>query len=210
MFRICLGASPPAAQSTRSSATSGRQSNCTWRDCKKSADRRNFLRLLRYDIQVLPLLSELFDHQAWADASMLGAVRACPAAYEDEKLRQTLHHMITVQRAFLAVFVKWPLDLNAELKPPESLDVLVARFRETHPAEIAFVKGLDDASFTRVIETPWPPGAKLTLAQALMQVLLYDQSHRGQCASRLRAAGGEPPTLDFILWLKDRPAPAWS
>jgi uncharacterized damage-inducible protein DinB len=78
---------------------------------------------------VLPLLSELFDHQAWADASMLGAVRACPAAYEDEKLRQTLHHMITVQRAFLAVFVKWPLDLNAELKPPESLDVLVARFR---------------------------------------------------------------------------------
>jgi uncharacterized damage-inducible protein DinB len=159
---------------------------------------------------VLPLLSELFDHQAWADASMLGAVRACPAAYEDEKLRQTLHHMITVQRAFLAVFVKWPLDLNAELKPPESLDVLVARFRETHPAEIAFVKGLDDASLTRVIETPWLPGAKLTLAQALMQVLLHSQSHRGQCASRLRAAGGEPPTLDFILWLKDRPAPAWS
>src|ERR1700722_10747904 len=111
MFRTCPDASPPAAPSKKWSATSANRSNCTWRDCAKSADRRNFPSLLRYDNQVLPLLSELFDHQAWADASMLGAVRACPAAYEDEKLRQTLHHMITVQRAFLAVFVKGPLDL---------------------------------------------------------------------------------------------------
>jgi uncharacterized damage-inducible protein DinB len=159
---------------------------------------------------MLPLLGELFDHQAWSDATLLTAVRACPAACDDEKLRQSLHHMITVQRAFLALFVKWPLDMNAELKPPESFDVLVARFRDTHPAEIAFVKGLDDASLTRVIEPPWLPGAKLTLAQAMMQVVMHSQWHRGQCASRLRAAGGQPPTLDFILWLKDRPAPVWS
>jgi uncharacterized damage-inducible protein DinB len=158
---------------------------------------------------MLPLFAELFDHQAWADATMLAAVRACPAACDDEKLRQTLHHMITVQRAYLALLVKWPLDMNAELKPPESLDVLVARFRDTHPAEIAFAKSLDDASLTRVIEPPWLPGAKLTVAQAMMQVLMHSQWHRGQLASRLRAAGGQPPTLDFILWLKDRPAPAW-
>jgi uncharacterized damage-inducible protein DinB len=158
---------------------------------------------------MLPLFGELFEHQAWADATMLAAVRAFPAACDDEKMRQSLHHMITVQRAFLALLVKWPLDMSAELKPPESLDVLVARFRDTHPAEIAFAKGLDDASLTRVIEPPWLPGAKLTLAQAMMQVLLHSQWHRGQCASRLRAAGGQPPTLDFILWLKDRPAPAW-
>jgi uncharacterized damage-inducible protein DinB len=166
--------------------------------------------LLRYDIQVLPLLAELFDHQAWADATLLAAIRACPAALDDEKLRQTLHHMITVQRAFLALFVKWPLDMNAELKAPDSFDVLTARFRDTHPAEIAFVKGLDPAALDRVIETPWLPGAKLTLAQAMMQVLMHSQSHRGQCLSRLRAAGGQPPTLDFILWLKDHPTPVWS
>ncbi len=159
---------------------------------------------------MLPLLAELFEHQAWADATLLMAIRACPAAWDDEKVRQTLHHVVTVQRAFLALFVTWPLDMNAELKPPESFDALVARFRVTHPAEIAFVKGLDAAALDRVIETPWLPGAKLTLAQAMMQVLLHSQSHRGQCLTRLRAAGGQPPTLDFILWLKDRPAPAWS
>lgn len=159
---------------------------------------------------MLPLLSELFEHQAWADATMLAAVRACPAACDDEKLRHALHHMITVQRAFLALFVKWPLDMAAELKPPASLDALAARFRETHPAEVAFVKDLDDAALARVIEPPWLPGVKLTVAQGMMQILMHSQWHRGQCASRLRAAGGQPPTVDFILWLKDRPAPAWS
>jgi len=166
--------------------------------------------MLRYDIQVLPLLAELYDHQAWADATMLAAIRACPAACDDEKLRQTLHHMITVQRAFLALFVKWPLDMNAELKAPETFDALVARFRDTHPAEMSFVKDLDDAALARVIEPPWLPGAKLTLGEAMMQVLMHSQWHRGQCAARLRAAGGQPPTVDFILWVKDRPAPAWS
>jgi uncharacterized damage-inducible protein DinB len=166
--------------------------------------------LLRYDIQVLPLLAELFDHQAWADATMLAAVRALPAACDDAKLRQTLHHIVMVQRAFLSIFLKRAFDMAAELKEPESLDAFAARFRDTHAEELAFVGALEDSELSRAIETPWMPGAKLTLAQAMMQVVMHSQSHRGQCASRLRAAGGQPPTLDFIVWLKDRPAPVWS
>jgi uncharacterized damage-inducible protein DinB len=159
---------------------------------------------------MLPLLAELFDHQAWADATMLAAVRACPAACDDEKLRQTLHHIVMVQRAFLSIFLKRTFDMAAELKEPESLDAFAARFRETQAEELAFVGALDDSALSRPIETPWLPGTKLTLAQAMMQVVMHSQAHRGQCASRLRAAGGQPPTLDFIVWLKDRPAPVWS
>jgi uncharacterized damage-inducible protein DinB len=159
---------------------------------------------------MVPLMGELFDHQAWADAAILGAVRACPGAWENEKLRHTLHHIIMVQRAFLSIFLNRPFDMAAESKPPESLDALAARFRDAQGEELAFVRQVDDAALARVIETPWIPGAKLTLAQALMQVVMHSQSHRGQCASRLRELGGEPPILDFILWLKDRPAPTWS
>jgi uncharacterized damage-inducible protein DinB len=158
---------------------------------------------------MLPLMGDLFEHQAWADASMLDAVRNHAPAGDDAKLRETLHHIVMVQRAFLSIFLKRPFDMAAELQPPESLDALVARFRDTHPEELAFVKSLDEPSLARVIETPWIPGAKLTLAQAMTQVVMHGQWHRGQCASRLRAAGGQPPTLDFIVWLKDRPAPAW-
>jgi uncharacterized damage-inducible protein DinB len=43
-----------------------------------------------------------------------------------------------------------------------------------------------------------------------MQICLHSQGHRAQCASKLRALGGVPPVLDYVLWIKtDRPAPAW-
>jgi uncharacterized damage-inducible protein DinB len=89
------------------------------------------------------------------------------------------------------------------------LDAFCARFRETHTEALTFVNDVDDQALTRVVETPWLPGAKLTLAEAMMQVVMHSQWHRGQCASRLSEAGATPPTLDFIVWLKDRPAPVW-
>src|SRR6202050_3010265 len=109
---------------------------------------------------MLPLMAELFEHQAWADAAIIGAVRACPAAVDDEKLRQTLHHIVMVQRAFLSIFLKRTFDMAAELKEPESLDAFAARFRETHAEELAFVSALDDSALSRPIETPWLPGTK--------------------------------------------------
>ena len=40
-----------------------------------------------------------------------------------------------------------------------------------------------------------------------LQVVLHTQHHRGQVCARLRDAGGEPPTVDFIVWLwEGRPA----
>src|SRR5665213_1764192 len=121
------------------------------------------------------LLTELFDHQAWADATILAAIRACPAARNDEKMLSALHHIIMVQRAFLSMFLKRPFDMEAESKTPDSLDAFTLRFRETHAEEVAFVKDLDDASLERALESPWLPDAKLTFAQATMQVVMHSQ-----------------------------------
>jgi uncharacterized damage-inducible protein DinB len=166
--------------------------------------------LKRYHVQMVSLLNDLFAHQAWADAAILAAIRSCPAAAENEKLRHTLHHILMVQRAFLSMFLKLPFEMAAESKQLESLDAYAERFRETHAQEGAFVKGVDEESLAGRFESPWFPDAKLTLVQAMMQVVMHSQSHRGQCATRLREAGGQPPVLDFILWLKDRPAPNWN
>jgi uncharacterized damage-inducible protein DinB len=152
----------------------------------------------------------LFDHLAWADATLLAAVQNCPAARDNEAMRHTLHHIVMVQRAFLAMFLKRPFDMAVESKQPDSLDAFLTSFRETHAEELAFIRTLDDAALSGRFESPWFPDAKLTLGQAMMQVVMHSQSHRGQCLSRLREAGEKPPTLDFILWLKDRPSPNWS
>jgi uncharacterized damage-inducible protein DinB len=41
--------------------------------------------------------------------------------------------------------------------------------------------------------------------------VLHTQHHRGQVCTRLREVGGEPPTVDFIVWLwENRPDPTWT
>lgn len=159
---------------------------------------------------MIDMINALFKHQAWADAAILQAVRAYPEAGKDEKLHITLHHIVMVQRAFLSLFLGRPFDMQKELQPPESLADLENLFRDSHNEELSFVSTLQDADLARVIEMPWIPGSRPSLAEALMQVVMHSQNHRGQSLSRLRAIGGNPPTLDFILWLKDRPAPQWS
>jgi uncharacterized damage-inducible protein DinB len=158
---------------------------------------------------MIGMINELFKHQAWADAAILQAVRAYPEAGNDEKLRHALHHIVMVQRAFLSLFLGRPFDMQKELQAPESLAGLESLFRDSQAEELAFVSSLQEAELTRVIEMPWIPGSLPSLAEALMQVVMHSQNHRGQCLSRLRTIGGNPPTLDFILWLKDRPAPVW-
>jgi len=158
---------------------------------------------------MLEMIRSLYAHQAWADASIFAAIAKHEAASQDESLRKTLHHIVVVQRAFHALFVKRPFDFAAEMRMPAGLAEVEGLFREIHAEEIAFASRLQEAELSAPFDMPWIPGAKLTNREAHMQVVMHSQHHRGQCAARLRALGGAPPTVDFIIWLKDRPA-AWS
>ena len=156
------------------------------------------------------MLHELFQHQAWADMALLDAVRTHADAWNDEKMRWTLHHIVMVQRAFLSLCSGSPFDIQSEMKVPESFAVLEQTYRDSHAAEWAFVSKLADGDLSRVIDMPWIPGCRPSLAEALMQVVMHSQNHRGQCLTRLRAMGANAPTLDFIMWVKDRPTAAGS
>jgi uncharacterized damage-inducible protein DinB len=158
---------------------------------------------------MLSMIRDLFNHQAWADAAILAAVWSHPAAAEDEALRKTLHHIVVTQRAFLSLFLERPFDPKTEFRVPTELKDIEALFREAHRDETAYVGKLDEAGLLRVLDLPWI-GSRASTGEALMQVVMHSQSHRGQCATRLRAIGGNPPMTDFIVWIKDRPAPVWS
>ena len=158
---------------------------------------------------MLDMIQALYAHQAWADASILAAIAKHEPAARDESLRKTLHHMVTVQRAFHALFVKRPFDFAAEMRTPDSLQEIEKLFRDIHAEEIAFVNQRREADLALPFEMPYIPGSRLTQGEAHMQVVMHGQHHRGQCAARLRSLGGGPPTVDFIVWLKDRPV-AWS
>jgi uncharacterized damage-inducible protein DinB len=125
---------------------------------------------------MLPLIAELVAYQAWADAKIVAAVKAHPPAVEDERIRVLLHHIVAVQRYFLQKPIEdGPVPLFSAI---ESLFVETAQYA-------AWLEGLNP--------------------DHVLQAVLHSQHHRGQVSTRLRALGGAPPTVDYIIWKKGRP-----
>ena len=159
---------------------------------------------------MLALLQDLVRHKVYANASLLKSIREHEAAARDEELRKLLHHILLANRFWFLLTVGAPFDAEAESQAPDSLDDLTAAFRATHARELDWVSQMQESEITRLLETPYIPGHKFSVGEAAMQVCLHSHGHRCQCATKLRSLGGEPPPMDFILWVKERPAANWS
>jgi uncharacterized damage-inducible protein DinB len=159
---------------------------------------------------MIALFRDLFEHQAYADAAMLNAIRGHEAAARDDSLRSLLHHTLLAHRFWLHLSQGIPFVAADESIVPDSLEPIVARYRETDAHDRQWLAGLVDADLARLLESPYFEGRRYTVRDGLMQICLHSQGHRAQCATKLRALGGTPPVLDYVLWIKaDRPAPAW-
>ena len=158
------------------------------------------------------MLTDLYPHQAWADAEHWRAIGALPAAREDKAIRDRLHHLHFVQHAFL-----WTVDKAQPFRmtTPEdfsTFEALQAYAQEFHERAPSVVGALTPARLAEKVTIRWfkDPPLSITIAEALTQAAMHSHYHRGQNATRLRELGGEPPTTDYILWLwKGRPTPVW-
>lgn len=155
------------------------------------------------------MLEDLLRHKWWADATMFNAVLRCAPATQSDDVRRTFNHMGFSNRFWVWLTLGKPFDRDGETSLPESLDGVIARFRETQAEEERWLAQAHDAELARILEWPAMPGLKVPVSDAMPQVVLHSQGHRAQCASKLRALGGTPPTVDYVLWIKDRPAPVW-
>jgi len=158
------------------------------------------------------LLCDLLDHQLWADAEQWGAIGAHASARDDKAIRHRLHHLHIVQRAF-AWIVGDRAAPFAFSKPEDfaSFDALREFARESHGNVVRCRERLSGEWLNERIEVPWfkDPALALTRTEALTQMAMHSQWHRGQNATRLRELGGEPPPTDLIVWYwKGRPAAA--
>jgi uncharacterized damage-inducible protein DinB len=158
---------------------------------------------------MLAMLQNLVGHKGYADASLLRAIQQNDRAAQDEDLRRLLHHVILANRFWLKQNLSRPFALKEESHVPESLETIVARYRETHIEELEWISELDETNLGRKLESPLIPSGSCSVAESVMQVCMHSHGHRSQCATRLRLLGGTPPALDFILWLKERPAANW-
>jgi uncharacterized damage-inducible protein DinB len=166
-------------------------------------------------------LRDLARHLGWADAALWTAVLASDAARGDETIRLWLHHVHTVQHAFLRSWRGEPRPFELPELAAFADPTAIARWgREAHAGIGAFLQAAGAEELARELRLPWAEGLELardrriehpSLAHTAVQVAMHSAHHRGQVAVRLRELGGEPPLIDFIAWLWwGRPEADWS
>jgi uncharacterized damage-inducible protein DinB len=158
------------------------------------------------------VLRDLLDHQFWADVELWNAIGAHEPARRDQAIHSRLHHIHQVQRGF--VYAVGDRKARPTLTKPgdyPSFEELRGYARESHDQIVQCIASLSESRLAEGITIPWFPDPPLSLSveQALTQMAMHSQHHRGQNATRLRELGAVPPTTDLIVWYwKGRPAAA--
>jgi uncharacterized damage-inducible protein DinB len=158
---------------------------------------------------MIDLLQDLVRHKGYANAALLRTICQHETAAQDLELRKLLHHILLANRFWFSLILDHPFSRDEESPIPESLEEITTRYRETHGEELEWVSQIRESDLARMLETSSLPGHQFSVAQVTMQVCMHSHGHRAQCATRLRLLGGAPPVLDFVHWLKMRPAPDW-
>jgi uncharacterized damage-inducible protein DinB len=160
---------------------------------------------------MIDFLRDLMAHAEWANAVFFRAWDQSPARDHDE-MRRRLGHLIGVQQGFLSVLHDEPPGGPPD-GPPPNYDDLKSRAQTCHAGLGEFTARLEPVSLARTVRIPWfpDPPCVITVAEALVQVAMHSQHHRGQCMTRLKDFGGEPKNVDWIIWLwKQQPRARWS
>jgi len=144
-------------------------------------------------------------------------VFAAESALDDQKLRDWFYHLHLVQRAFLRAWRNEPAD--AAFPTFEDAKSVRDWARSYYEEIFSHLEGLSDEEISEPMQLPWAElvtaqlgrsPASITIGETMLQVPLHSLYHRGQINARLREVGGEPPTVDYIVWMwLEKPAANW-
>ncbi len=162
-------------------------------------------------------INDLFRHMEWADAEVWSSILASSKAVTDNKLQEYLYHLHVVQRTF---FLLWRGESLEGLGPKfDDAQSLMNWGRSYYGEANEYLSGLNEGDLNQPIVLPWSSMIEKRLGRApesttkgetALQVAMHSTYHRGQVNARLRELGGEPPLVDYIVWLwHGRPAPKW-
>ena len=161
---------------------------------------------------------ELLLHMEWADALMWKSVNNTPASQADDRLKYLLHHIHLVDAVYLQAWRGDPFQIT-ELSAYPDLASVHAWARPFYSNAMTFARALDESTLRKPLDFPWSAmiaekfGKILpaTLSESVWQVFSHTTYHRGQVAIRIRELGGEPPLVDFLVWVwSGKPTPEWS
>jgi uncharacterized damage-inducible protein DinB len=162
------------------------------------------------DFMMQTFLGELMAHAEWANAVFFHAWSKSPAR-DHEEMRRRVGHIIGVQQGFLSI-LRGEAPGGPPDGPPPSFESLNSRAQTCHTGLREFTAALRPEDLSRTVRIPWfpDPPCVITVSEAMVQIAMHSQHHRGQCMTRLKDFGGEPKNVDWIIWLwKQKPAARW-
>ena len=164
------------------------------------------------------MLRDLLSHADWADATVWSAVLGNRDVLYEPRVQFWLHHIHTVQHAFVRLWSGQALDFP---EPSAFADAasLAKWGREGHAAIRQYHEAATPTDLASVLSIPWAERLverfgrhpeSVTVEESAYQVALHTAHHRGQVAARMRELGGDPPLIDYIAWLwLGRPVAPW-
>ena len=151
----------------------------------------------------------LLNHMMWADAEVWKKVLLFESAENDDKIKKLLYHLHQVQYAFYSLWNNMPI----ELPKAETFVNLksIAKWGFDYQQKLnGFLISEKIPEKDKLVDIPWSKfaerkfGKKIypaTFEETVMQIVSHSTYHRGQINARLRELGGEPASVDFIVWV---------
>lgn len=150
----------------------------------------------------MSVLVDLLRYNRWANARTCRACVTLTGAIRGEgvtrSLSDLLRHVTGVEHNYLA------LVRGTELPgaPPGDLRELRDLSAQVAEGYLDFLRRADDATLAKTVHIPWLE-LDLTVARALLQVVVHSIEHRADIATLLTQQNAAAPALDFVFWLKE-------
>jgi len=152
-------------------------------------------------------LKNLFNQMMWADTEVWKKVLRLPATENDERIKKLLYHLHQVQYAYFFLCDEHPPKIPKS-EAFTNLKSIALWGREYQEKMNLFLSS--EMTSEMVIEIPWSKfmerkiGKKIvpaTFEEMMLQVASHSTYHRGQINTRFRELGGDPASVDFIVWV---------
>ncbi len=160
---------------------------------------------------MLEHLRDLMAHQSWADAIFFNCWGSSPEIVENENLRVRVLHIARVQENFRKLITEELVSRPPDEPVPCFAD-LKNRMRSAGGALRLLLQEMNEPRLKDPLKIPWFQESPciVRVAEALVQVAMHTQHHRGQCMTVLKQLGGKPRNVDWIVWLwKGKPDGSW-
>ncbi len=149
-----------------------------------------------------------FEYEQDAHAKVLVSFDTVPPDRRDSpefrKAVSLLAHIVEARRVWLGRLGVIPLTTGTLFPDESDVSKVAAEWRELRELWSRHLASLDDAAIARIFEYQSFDAGRFrnNVEEILTQLFGHSWYHRGQIATLVRAAGGQPAVTDFVYWCR--------